>query len=98
MLVMSDVAGDSRVLREATALAGRGHAVHIVGKDVPPGFRPPAGVGVASVSPGSMFRRGASATDVPATDAPAAASDAVSAGAPGAAKPALPRRLPPHLR
>jgi glycosyltransferase involved in cell wall biosynthesis len=56
MLVISDVAHDSRVLREAGALAGQGHAVHIIGKDVPEGWTPPAGITVASVSGGSGLK------------------------------------------
>ena len=46
MLVQSAVAGDSRVLREAEALAGGGALVHVVGRGVPAGFTPPAGVTV----------------------------------------------------
>ncbi len=57
MVVMTDVAGDSRVLREAAALAAAGHAVHVIGKDVPLGWIPPSGVTVTSTSPGSVFRR-----------------------------------------
>jgi len=58
MLVMSDVAHDSRVLREAVALAEQGHAIHVVGKDVPPGWVPPHGVTVESVSGGSGLKPG----------------------------------------
>lgn len=56
MLVISDVAHDSRVQREAVALAGQGHAIHIVGKDVPEGWKPPQGVTVESVSGGSGLK------------------------------------------
>lgn len=56
MLVISDVAHDSRVLREAGALADHGHAVHIVGKDVPEDWTPPAGITVGSVSGGSGLK------------------------------------------
>jgi glycogen synthase len=56
MLVMSDVAHDARVLREAQCLAERGHPVHVVGKDVPAGWIPPAGVTVESVSGGSGLK------------------------------------------
>jgi len=56
MLVTTDVAHDSRVLREAVVLAELGHAVHIVGKDVPDGWIPPAGVSVESVSGGSGLK------------------------------------------
>ena len=62
MLVMSDVAHDARVLREATALAGQGHAIHIVGKDVPPDWTPPPGVTVESVSGGSGLKSSGTAT------------------------------------
>lgn len=55
MLVTTDVAHDSRVLREAAVLSGQGHAVHIVGKDVPADWTAPAGVSVESVSGGSGF-------------------------------------------
>ncbi|MBI4940365.1 MAG: glycosyltransferase, partial [Actinobacteria bacterium] len=48
MLVATPVANDTRVLREATALVRAGHAVHVVGFGVPPGFAPPDGVTVSS--------------------------------------------------
>ncbi|WP_198950339.1 glycosyltransferase [Kineosporia sp. A_224] len=48
MLVATAVANDTRVLREATALVRAGHAVHVVGFGVPPGFAPPDGVTVSS--------------------------------------------------
>ena len=60
MLVMSDVAHDARVLREARSLADQGHAIHVVGKDVPPEWNPPAGVTVESVSGGSGLKPSAS--------------------------------------
>ncbi|HZP49868.1 glycosyltransferase [Actinocrinis sp.] len=56
MLVISDVAHDARVLREAGCLAGIGHSVHVVGKDVPTDWTPPIGVTVQSVSGGSGLR------------------------------------------
>lgn len=62
MLVISDVAHDSRVLREAGALADRGHAVHIVGKDVPEGWTPPPGITVGSVSGGSGLKTSGAAS------------------------------------
>jgi glycogen synthase len=49
MLAQSPVAGDFRVLREATTLASAGYDVHIVGRDVPEDFMPPPGVTVESV-------------------------------------------------
>jgi len=49
MLVQSPVASDTRVIREATTLAASGKNVHIVGRDVPDDFVPPAGVTVESV-------------------------------------------------
>ncbi|MFL6112901.1 MAG: glycosyltransferase family 4 protein [Catenulispora sp.] len=57
MLVISNVATDTRVMREAAALADAGHAVHVIGKDVSTGYQPPAGVTVSSVGAGSAFRR-----------------------------------------
>ena len=48
MLVATSVATDTRVLREASALVNAGHTVHIIGKAVPAGFQPPAGVIVSS--------------------------------------------------
>ena len=68
MLVQSPVAGDSRVLREAEALAAAGHAVHVVGRGVPEGFAGPDGVGVASVGRGTGLRP-AGAAARPALDA-----------------------------
>ncbi len=62
MLVVSNVAHDARVLREASALADHGHAVHIVGRDVPEGWQPPDGVTLASVSGGSGLKPGGSAS------------------------------------
>jgi len=49
MLVWTSVSTDTRVLREATSLVAAGYQVHIVGRAVPAGFRPPEGVTVASV-------------------------------------------------
>lgn len=57
MLVISNVAIDTRVMREAAALADAGHAVHVIGKDVSGGYEPPKGVTVSSVGAGSAFRR-----------------------------------------
>jgi glycogen(starch) synthase len=57
MLVQSPVAGDSRVLREAQALAAAGRAVHVVGRGVPAGFCPPPGVSVDSVNRAAGLRR-----------------------------------------
>ncbi|AQX15592.1 glycosyl transferase family 1 [Tessaracoccus lapidicaptus] len=57
MLVATSVATDTRVLREASSLAGIGHSVHIVGKSVPAGFAPGPGVTVSSVGSSSVFRR-----------------------------------------
>jgi glycogen(starch) synthase len=58
MLVQSPVAGDSRVLREAEALAAAGHTVHVVGRGVPEGFAGPDGVSVDSVGRGAGLRPG----------------------------------------
>src|SRR5258708_4958612 len=57
MLVISNVATDTRVMREASALADAGHAVHVIGKDVSTGYEPPSGVTVSSVGAGSAFRK-----------------------------------------
>ena len=56
MLVATSVATDTRVLREATTLAAAGHDVHVIGKDVPAGYVPPAPVTVSSVGAGSGLR------------------------------------------
>ncbi len=56
MLVISDVAHDARVLREAVCLADSGHAIHLLGKDVPDGWTPPPGITVQSVSGGSGLK------------------------------------------
>lgn len=64
MLVATSVATDTRVLREAAALADAGHVVHIVGKDVPDGFEPDAdGVTVSSAGARSPLRPGRGASD-----------------------------------
>lgn len=60
MLVQSDVAHDARVLREARSLADEGHAIHIIGKDVPAEWVPPTGVTVESVSGGTGLKGGGS--------------------------------------
>ena len=59
MLVQSDVAHDARVLREARSLSDEGHAIHIVGKDVPAEWERPPGVTVESVSGGTGLKGGA---------------------------------------
>jgi len=56
MLVATSLASDTRVLREATTLAGAGHAVHMIGKQVPPDWSPPPGVTASSAGAGSVFR------------------------------------------
>ena len=81
MLVTSDVAHDSRVMREAVALAGQGHAIHIVGKDVPPDWNPPHGITVESVSGGSGFNRPAATTASDSAAPKAASSTAASSSA-----------------
>jgi glycogen synthase len=48
MLAHSPLAVDTRIIREASALAAAGHDIHIVGRDVPAEFVPPPGVTVAS--------------------------------------------------
>ncbi len=59
MLVWTGVAEDARVKREAATLAEAGHAVHIIGREVPPDFTPPAGVSVSSAGMTSALKRGA---------------------------------------
>ena len=86
MLVTTDVAHDSRVMREAVALAGQGHAIHIVGKDVPPQWNPPRGITVESVSGGSGFKSS------PAAPSAAAAAEA-QPGTPANAVSSMPRRV-----
>jgi glycosyltransferase involved in cell wall biosynthesis len=56
MLVATSLASDTRVLREATTLAAAGHAVHVIGKQVPSGWIPPDGVTASSVGASSVFR------------------------------------------
>ncbi|MDO5710693.1 MAG: glycosyltransferase [Micrococcales bacterium] len=56
MLVATSVATDARVLREASTLADAGHGVHVIGKSVPTGWEPPAGLTVSSVGTSSVFR------------------------------------------
>jgi glycosyltransferase involved in cell wall biosynthesis len=65
MLVTTDVAHDSRVLREAEALAGQGHEIHVVGKDVPPDWQPPAGVVVESATGGGGLKPNGGAPSLP---------------------------------
>jgi glycogen synthase len=72
MLVATDVAHDSRVLREARALVEQGHGVRVLGKDVPPLWTAPAGVEVESVSGG----RGLRPTGTPSPQAKSALHDA----------------------
>ncbi|MBB6565986.1 glycosyltransferase [Kribbella sandramycini] len=58
MIAQSPIAGDSRILREATALADAGHTIHIIGRDVPEGFAIGSGITVESVSRSSGLRAG----------------------------------------
>lgn len=57
MLVITSVATDTRVVREAGTLAEAGHQVHIIGRGVPPEWIPPAGVSVSSVGGASVFQK-----------------------------------------
>ncbi len=59
MLVWTDVSTDARVQREATTLAEAGHRVHVIGRAVAAGYRPPPGVTVesAGVAPTGSARR-----------------------------------------
>ncbi len=56
MLVATNVANDARVVREAATLAEAGHQVHVIGKDVPEGYRP-AGFTVSSAGGRSAFKK-----------------------------------------
>ena len=56
MLVATSLASDTRVLREAVTLARAGHAVHVIGKQVPAGWQPPDGVSASSAGASSVFR------------------------------------------
>src|SRR5437764_11098357 len=58
MIAQSPIAGDSRILREATALAAAGHTLHVIGRDVPDGFEVGPGITVESVSRSSGLRSG----------------------------------------
>jgi glycogen(starch) synthase len=58
MVAQSPIAGDSRILREAAALTGAGHVVHVVGRDVPAGFTLEGGATVESVSRSAGLRGG----------------------------------------
>ena len=64
MLVTSDVANDSRVVREASTLAEAGHRVHVIGRDVPDAYVPPRGVSVTSAGGGTGLKR---SNDAPRT-------------------------------
>jgi glycogen synthase len=57
MLVWTDVAADSRVLREATTLVAAGHSVHVVGRNIPDDFDPPPGVTTSSAGRTSALKR-----------------------------------------
>ncbi|MGW1343318.1 glycosyltransferase [Kribbella sp. NPDC002412] len=56
MIAQSPIAGDSRILREATALVAAGHEIHVIGRDVPEGFEVGPGVTVESVSRSAGLR------------------------------------------
>jgi glycogen synthase len=56
MLAQSQLAGDTRIIREAATLAAAGHEIHIVGRDVPTDFVAPPGVTVASTRPAHGLR------------------------------------------
>lgn len=57
MIVATSVATDARVLKEATTLVAAGHTVHVIGKNVPSDYTPPAGVTVSSVGASSVLRK-----------------------------------------
>lgn len=56
MLVQSSLATDSRIRKEAQALAEVGYSVHVIGKQVPVGYIPPEGVTFSSVGGSSVLR------------------------------------------
>jgi glycogen synthase len=56
MLAQSQLAGDTRIIREATTLAAAGHEIHIVGRDVPADFVPPPELTVSSTRPAHGLR------------------------------------------
>jgi glycosyltransferase involved in cell wall biosynthesis len=64
MIAQSPIAGDSRILREATALAAAGHSIHVIGRDVSEAWLADQhselgpGVTVESVSRSSGLRAG----------------------------------------
>ncbi len=98
MLVLTSVATDTRVVREAGTLAAAGHQVHVIGKDVPADYQPPPGVTVSSAGAASVFRRaGVTATASPPPPTPAS-PEADPADAPSAVGAPERTSLPPHLR
>jgi glycosyltransferase involved in cell wall biosynthesis len=60
MLVWTDVESDARVRREAETLASAGHHVHVIGRGVPPTYKPGAGITVSSAgqAPSGSASRG----------------------------------------
>ena len=56
MLAQSQLAGDTRIIREAATLAAAGHEIHIVGRDVPADFVPPPELAVSSTRPAHGLR------------------------------------------
>lgn len=65
MLVQSNVAGDSRILREVSALHDAGHEVSVIGRGVPDGFVAPHGVQVLSAGRPAGLGSAASRTSAP---------------------------------
>lgn len=61
MLVATDLATDTRVLREATTLAAAGHTVHVICRLLPQDYPLPAGITASCVSARSVFQDGAAA-------------------------------------
>ncbi|MDI2132269.1 glycosyltransferase family 4 protein [Yinghuangia seranimata] len=57
MLVITSVATDTRVVREAATLAGAGYEVHVIGRGVPLDWVAPVGVTVSSVGGASVFQK-----------------------------------------
>jgi glycosyltransferase involved in cell wall biosynthesis len=97
VLVQSDVLHDARVLREATALVADGHEVTVVGRGVPAGGTPPAGVTVLDAGrPGGLGS--ASSAMQAAAGRPASPRAAVLAARRAAVRGARWALLPEHRR
>ncbi|MGA4540250.1 glycosyltransferase family 4 protein [Uniformispora flossi] len=88
MLVITTVATDTRVVREAATLAAAGHDVHIIGRGVPGDWLPPPGVTVSSADGASVF----------ATSRAALGGGPAPTGAPPGTPAAPQGPMPPYRR